>query len=73
MATTTKIIDMEKVCNNTHNITDQLVKLCNEFFTVNSSSSPSTIFGAPTASNSSSSSLLPDTAAPLLLATPCSD
>jgi hypothetical protein len=40
MATTTTIIDMNKVCNSAHNIINQLVKLGNKFFAVNTGSSP---------------------------------
>ncbi|CAD6244397.1 unnamed protein product [Miscanthus lutarioriparius] len=57
MATTTKIIDIKKVCNNAHNIIDQLAKLDDKFFAI----------------NTSSSSLLPNAAVPLLLAAPRSD
>jgi hypothetical protein len=32
MATTTKIIDIEEVCNNAHNVIDQLAKLFDEYF-----------------------------------------
>jgi hypothetical protein len=31
---------MEKICNNAHNIIDQLAKLGDKFFTINTSSSP---------------------------------
>jgi hypothetical protein len=47
----------EKIYNSAHNIIDQLAKLGNKFFTI----------------NTSSSTLLSDTAAPLLRAAPHSD
>jgi hypothetical protein len=72
MTTTTKIIDMETVCNNIREITDQWKKMFDdEFFARLKNGSPQiSNFRATTTANSSCP-LLPDAAMPSLTVALC--